>query len=317
MKGAAFLKAARAALCLAPMAGFSGRVFRRLCLERGADVVYTEMISARGLLHGNVSTRALLCHQPEDGPLVVQLFGSEPDVVARAAKLVEDTLGSDLLAIDLNMGCPAPKITGNGDGCALMRDLPLASRIIEQTACAVAAPVTVKFRKGWDEAHENAEEFARMCRQSGADAIAFHGRTRAQQYAGAADWEALSRVKRAVDIPVIGNGDVRDGASARRMLEETGCDALMIGRAALGDPFVFTEIRAALEGRPYTPPSMEERRLAALMHARLAVAERGERSIVELRKHLAFYARGARDASQLRRRINACETLAELEQVWP
>lgn len=307
----------RAALYLAPMAGFTDRIFRGLCRARGADVVCTEMISARGLLHGSEGTRALLRWVPGDGPMIVQLFGNEPEIVARAAAAAEGELGKALLAIDLNMGCPAPKIAGNGDGCALMRNLPLASRIIEETVRAVTVPVTVKFRKGWDDARENAAEFARMCQESGASMITIHGRTRAQQYAGAADWGCIARVKRAVDIPVVGNGDVRDGASAREMLGETGCDAVMIGRAALGDPFVFEEIRAHLAGAPYAPPTQEERRAAAIRHARMAVAERGERAIVELRKHLAFYARGACGASWLRRRINACETLAELEQSWP
>ncbi len=304
-------------VCLAPMAGFTDRTFRLLCRERGADVVYTEMISARGLLHQSGRTRALYHAEAGDAPFGVQLFGSEPETVARAASIVEAELGDRLLLIDLNMGCPAPKIVGNGDGCALMLRPELAARIIEQTVGAVSVPVTVKFRKGWDEAHENAVPFARLCEESGASMLTIHGRTRGQLYAGRADRTCMADVKRAVQIPVIANGDVRSGADALAVLRDTGCDGVMIGRAALGDPFLFEEIRAALGGEAYTPPTREQRREAAMRHARMAVSEKGDRAIVELRKHLAFYARGAQDASALRRRINVCRTLAELEQSWP
>ena len=310
------LPAGRPALCLAPMAGFSDRTFRLLCREQGADLVFSEMISAKGLLYGSDKTRSLYHAEPEDAPFSVQLFGSAPETLARAVAILEDDLGEQLLSIDLNMGCPAPKIAGNGDGSALMLDPVLAGRIIEATAKAAHVPVSVKFRKGWDEAHENAEEFARVCQESGAAFITIHGRTRKQMYAGLADRACMAAVKRAVSIPVIANGDVHDAASALSLLDETGCDGVMIGRGALGNPFVFGEIRAALEGEPYTPPTWEERRETALRHTRMTMAEKGDHAIIELRKHLAFYLRGYRDAAKLRTRINTCKTLEELEEIW-
>lgn len=309
------LPESRKAVCLAPMAGFTDRTFRLLCRERGADFVFTEMISAKGLLYRSEKTRALYFAAEDDAPFGVQLFGREPETVAAAARMVEAELGGRLLCIDLNMGCPAPKIAGGGDGCALMLDPPLAGRIIEQTARAVHAPVTVKFRKGWDAAHENAAEFARMCEESGAKLLTVHGRTRAQLYSGRADRVCMAAVKRAVKIPVLANGDVADGESALETLRETGCDGVMIGRAALGDPFILEEIRYALEGRAYTPPSAVERRALALRHARMALAEKGPHAIVELRKHLAFYIRGEQGAARLRTRLNACKTLEELEDI--
>lgn len=313
---AGYLSPVRPALCLAPMAGFSDRPFRQLCLEYGADVVTTEMISAKGLLYKSAKTRALYFAKPEDAPFCVQLFGSEPETLAKAVRLLEDDLRGHLLSIDLNMGCPAAKIVGNADGCALMLDPPLAGRIIRAAVNAAHVPVSVKFRKGWDAAHENAVEFARVCEESGASLITIHGRTRKQQYSGTADRACMAAVKRAVSIPVIANGDVRDATSALETLRETGCDGVMIGRGALGNPFVFEEIRAALEGRAYKPPSWDERRALALRHARMALGEKGDHAMIELRKHLAFYLHGSRDAAKLRARINTCTTLEELEQIW-
>ena len=310
------LAADRPAVCLAPMAGFTDRAFRLLCRERGADLLTSEMISAKGLLYGSDQTRALYFTQDGDEPFSVQLFGSEPEIVAEAVRIVERDLREKLLSVDLNMGCPAPKIAGNGDGCALMLDLPLAARVIESAVKAAHVPVSVKFRKGWDERHGNAVEFARVCEESGAAFVTIHGRTRAQMYAGRADRACMAAVKRAVSIPVIANGDVRDGQSALETLRETGCDGVMIGRGALGNPFVFEEIRCALEGRAFVPPTWEERRETALRHVRMELAEKGNHAIVEMRKHLAFYLRGRADAAKLRVRINACKTLEELEQIW-
>ncbi len=308
--------AGRPAVCLAPMAGFSDRTFRLLCRERGADMVTSEMISAKGLLFMSKKTRALYLPQEGDTPYCVQLFGSEPQTLAKAVSIVEQDLGETLLCIDLNMGCPAPKIAGNGDGSALMRDPVLAGEIIAATAEAAHVPVSVKFRKGWDAAHENAEEFARVCEENGAAFLTIHGRTREQMYAGNADRACMARVKQAVKIPVIANGDVHNAASALDTLRETGCDGVMIGRGALGNPFVFEEILCALEKRSYTPPTWDERRETAMRHARMALAEKGDHAIVELRKHLAFYLRGIHDAAKLRTRINTCKTLEELEQIW-
>ena len=308
--------AGRPLVCLAPMAGFSDRTFRLLCRERGADLVTSEMISAKGLRFMSRKTRALYLPQEGDAPYCVQLFGNEPETLAKAVSIVEQDLGQTLLSIDLNMGCPAPKIAGNGDGSALMRDPALAGEIVAATAQAAHVPVSVKFRKGWDAAHENAEEFARVCEENGAAFLTIHGRTREQMYAGIADRACMARVKQAVKIPVIANGDVHDATSALDTLRETGCDGIMIGRGALGNPFLFEEIRCALEGRSYTPPTWEERRETAMRHARMALAEKGEHAIVELRKHLAFYLRGIHDAAKLRTRINTCKTLEELEQIW-
>ena len=306
----------RPAVCLAPMAGFTDRTFRLLCRERGADVVCTEMISAKGLLYKSGKTRALYFARAGDAPFGVQLFGSEPDTVAEAARLVEEALGAQLLYIDLNMGCPAPKITGNGDGSALMQNPALAGRIIEAAANAAGVPVTVKFRKGWDAARANAVDFAKMCQDSGASLLTIHGRTREQLYAGKADRACMAAVKRAVTVPVLANGDVTSGESALSLLDETGCDGVMIGRGALGNPFVFEEVRCALEGGAYTPPTGEQRRETALRHAQMAIEEKGEHAMIELRKHLAFYVRGMHDAAKLRARINTCQTLEELRQIW-
>ena len=311
-----FFPVNRPAVCLAPMAGFSDRTFRLLCRERGADLVTSEMISAKGLLFMSKKTRALYLPQEGDTPYCVQLFGSEPQTLAKAVSIVEQDLGETLLCIDLNMGCPAPKIAGNGDGSALMRDPALAGEIVRAAAQAAHVPVSVKFRKGWDAAHENAETFARVCEENGASYLTIHGRTREQMYSGVADRACMARVKQAVKIPVIANGDVHDAASARDTLRETGCDGVMIGRGALGNPFVFEEIICALEGRSYTPPSWDERRETAMRHARMALSEKGDHAIVELRKHLAFYLRGIHDAAKLRTRINSCKTLEELEQIW-
>jgi nifR3 family TIM-barrel protein len=298
------------------MAGFTDRTFRLLCQEHGADVVYTEMISAKGLLYQNGKTRALYFTQPGDAPFGVQLFGSEPEILANAAKLVEQELGPQLLCIDLNMGCPAPKITGNGDGSALMLNPGLAGRIIEATVKATDVPVSVKFRKGWDAAHNNAVEFAKICENSGASLLTIHGRTREQLYAGKADRACMAAVKQAVAIPVLANGDVVSGESALSLLKETGCDGVMIGRGALGNPFLFEEVRCALEGKPYTPPTVQQRRETAMRHAQTALEEKGPHAMIELRKHLAFYVRGMHDAAKLRVRINTCQTLEELRQIW-
>jgi len=306
----------RPAVCLAPMAGFTDRTFRLLCRERGADLVISEMISAKGLCFMSKNTRALYLPQEGDAPYTVQLFGSEPETMAKAVSIVEHDLGQQLLSIDLNMGCPAPKIAGNGDGSALMRDPALAGRVISAAVKAAHVPVSVKFRKGWDAAHENAEEFARVCEENGAAFITIHGRTREQMYSGVADRACMARVKQAVSIPVIANGDVHDAESALETLRKTGCDGVMIGRGALGNPFVFEEIICALNGKRYTPPTWEDRREIAMRHTEMALSEKGDHAIIELRKHLVLYLRGAKNAAKLRTRINSCKTLEELQQIW-
>lgn len=295
------------------MAGVTDLAFREICRAMGADFSYTEMVSAKGLYYGSDRTASLLSASPSERPYGVQLFGAEPEIVAAMAKRLCAEAHDGLALIDLNMGCPARKITGNGEGSALMRDLPRAARIIEATVKASSLPVTVKFRKGYDAAHVNAVAFARMAEESGAAMVTVHGRTREQMYSGKADWDVIAEVKQAVSIPVIGNGDVFSGADALALRAHTGCDGVMVARGAEGNPFLFAEIKAALAGKAYAPPAGPERIEAALAHARRLVECRGERAVIEMRKHVAWYLSGMRGASALRARVNAVGNLAELE----
>ena len=309
MKKSAFM------LALAPMAGITDQVFRRLCFENGCDHATTEMVSAQGFLTApkdRMAYRFLLARFPDEGPLAVQIFGSEPTFIARAAAALTD-LGC-FSAIDINMGCPAQKVVGGQSGSALMKDPALAQRIVEGAVKATFLPVTVKMRLGWDEEHRNAVDFARMLEQAGAASLTVHGRTRMQQYAGKADWEAIAAVKQAVNIPVIANGDVRDGASALTCLRVTGCDGLAVGRGALGNPWVFAEIKAALAGETYAPPPYVQVVDTAMRQAREMAAWKGERSaLLEMRKHFAWYTFGRRGAAQVRTKVNLASSFAEVE----
>ena len=300
---------------LAPMAGYTDVSFRALCAEYGCDLAFTEMVSAKGLLYGSVKTADYLRLGAEETRIGVQLFGHEPDVLADATKKVCDALGDRLACIDLNMGCPAPKIVTNGDGSALMKTPALAGAIVVAVRKASRVPVTVKFRKGFDANENCAVPFAIILEESGADAITIHPRTRAQQYGGAADWSVIRAVKDAVSIPVIGNGDVTSGADAVRMLRETGCDGVMVARGALGNPWLFAEIRAALSDAPYTPPTDRERFEIAVRHAERITAEKGDHGLIELRKHIPFYIRGTRRASELRQRVNSVQSVPELRHL--
>lgn len=299
---------------LAPMAGVSDLPFRLLASRMGAGLVCSEMISAKAIFYRNKNTEGLMQIHGEESPVSLQLFGSDPELMADMAKAIEERPFSIL---DINMGCPVPKVVGNGEGSALMKDPLLAGRIISAVAGAVRKPVTVKIRKGFDEEHVNAVELAHIAQESGAAAVTVHGRTRQQFYAGKADWDIIARVKAAVHIPVIGNGDVTGPESAGRMLRETGCDGIAIGRAARGNPWIFREtVRYLEDGERIAAPSAKERREVMLDHARLLTAYKGEYIAVrEMRKHMGWYTAGWPNSARLRGRINGMETMDELTAI--
>ena len=299
---------------LAPMAGVTDAAMRLLCHEQGAAWSVSEMLSAKGWMFSggqNRNARSLLERLNGEGTAALQLFGREPEYIAAA---VRDLADAGFEFYDLNFGCPAPKITGNGEGSALMREPELIGRIVRAAVDAAGKrPVTVKIRAGWDETCVNAPEVAQICEQAGAAAIAVHGRTRMQQYSGKADWSVIRQVKARVAVPVFGNGDVASGADALRMLDATGCDAVLVARAAEGNPWIFREIAAALEGRACPPPTGRERVETALRHFDLETRLHGERGgMLEMRKHIAWYVAGMRGAARFRERINA---LADAEDV--
>ena len=298
---------------LAPMAGVTDAAMRLLCHEQGAAWAVSEMLSAKGWVFSRGKNRNaldLLARLPGEGIAGLQLFGSDPEYIAEAAKDLENR-GFDFF--DLNFGCPAPKITGNGEGSAMMRNPVLIGKVVHALADATSLPVTVKIRSGWDKDSINAVEVARICEDNGAQAIAVHARTRMQQYSGKADWRIIRDVKRAVSVPVFGNGDVRGGPDALRMLEETGCDRVIVGRAAQGNPWIFREIAAAMRGEAIMPPTPQERVEMAERHLNLEVQLFGERrGILEMRKHIAWYVHGLHGASRFRDTINMLETPAQV-----
>ena len=299
---------------LAPMAGTADGAMRELCREFGACYTVGEMVSGKGLTYGSKKSAELLELSEAQRPAAVQLFGCEPDTMARAAELAM-AYRPDI--IDINMGCPAPKIAGNGGGSALMRDPELAARVIRAVVSASGVPVTVKFRKGWDEESVNAVEFARMCEESGAAAVTVHGRTRKQMYAPPVDLTVIAAVKRAVRIPVLANGDITDGPSAAEMYRRTGADLVMVGRGALGNPWVFRQIEAFLDtGELLPPPPLEERLAVMLRQASLACRYKGEYTAMrEARKHAAWYLTGVRGAAAFRRKAGSLETYADLQRL--
>ncbi len=297
---------------LAPMAGVGDRAFREICRSFGAAFTVGEMASAKGLMYNDKKTEQLLCLGEGEHPGAVQLFGDDPGFLADAARRAAE-FGPDW--IDLNMGCPAPKIAGNGGGSALMKNPKLAGEIIRAVVQAVDLPVTVKFRKGWDAGSVNAVEFAKMCEANGAAALTIHGRTREQMYAPSADWEIIAAVKQAVHIPVIGNGDVVDAESCAALYRKTGCDLAMVGRGALGRPWVFGQIAAYLDTGVCPPePDLPQRMQVLLRHARLACQYKGEYiAMREMRRHSFAYMKGIRGAADFRRRSGMVSTLEELQ----
>ena len=302
-------------LILAPMAGVSDLPFRLLCREQGAGLVCMEMVSAKAILYKNRNTEELLTIDPKEHPVSLQLFGSDPDIISEIAKQIEER-PFDIL--DLNMGCPVPKVVNNGDGSALMKNPRLVGEIIEKTARAIKKPLTVKIRKGFDDAHVNAVELAHIAQESGAAAVAVHGRTREQYYAGHADWDIIRQVKEAVSIPVIGNGDIRTPEDVAAMAEQTGCDGYMIARGAEGNPWIFRQILHYFEtGEHLSRPDFSEVTEMLLRHAKMQIDCKGDYTgIREIRKHAAWYTAGYRNSSKLRGRINEVENYEQLEALF-
>lgn len=298
-------------IILAPMAGVTDLPFRLLCREQGAGLVCMEMVSAKAIYYHNRNTESLLEIHPEECPASLQLFGSDPEILSEMAKQIEDRPFSIL---DFNMGCPVPKVVNNGEGSALMKDPKLVEKILTGLVKAVQKPVTVKIRKGFDDEHINAVEIARIAESCGVAAVAVHGRTRAQYYSGQADWDIIAKVKQAVKIPVIGNGDVDSPQKAEAMLQQTGCDGVMIGRAAQGNPWIFREVAAYLEDGTLLPrPDNREKKELILRHAALQLKYKGEYTGVrEMRKHLSWYTVGMPHSARFRQMINSMETMEEL-----
>ena len=301
-------------LILAPMAGVTDLPFRLLCKEQGAGLLCMEMVSAKAIYFNNRNTEELLTIDDREPPVSLQLFGSDPDIISEMAKKIENRPFSIL---DINMGCPVPKVAGNGEGSALMKNPKLVEEIVSKTAKAIKKPVTVKIRKGFDDEHINAVEIARIAESAGAAAVAVHGRTREQYYSGKADWDIIRQVKEAVKIPVIGNGDVTSPEAARQLMETTGCDGIMIGRGAQGNPWIFRQILHWMEtGEEEPKPDLEEVKAMILRHAKMLVEYKGAYTgIREMRKHVAWYTAGYPNSAKLRARVNEIESLEALEHL--
>lgn len=307
-------------LALAPMAGVTDFAFRSLCKEMGVGLVVTEMVSAKGLYYNDEKTSDLTHSHEDERPVALQIFGSDPDIMA---EITRNNLSSrdDIDIIDINMGCPAPKIVKNGDGSALMKDLRLAGSVIDSVVKASRKPVTVKFRMGWDHGSLNGEELARIAEANGAAALTIHARTRDMFYAGEADWSYIAKVKNAVSIPVIGNGDVFTPEDALAMIDRTGCDGVAIGRGAMGNPWIFRETTDLINGKTPRKPTLDEMLEVSIRHLKLEINLKGPRvGVREMRKQLAWYLKGLRNSNEIKNRINTMtspeEIIKELEKYF-
>ncbi|RKD33866.1 tRNA dihydrouridine synthase DusB [Thermohalobacter berrensis] len=300
---------------LAPMAGITDMSFRLICKEMGAGLVYSEMVSCKGMYYGDKKTKTLLAIDKKERPIAVQIFGSDPDIMA---KVVEKKLNNreDIDIIDINMGCPTPKIVKNGDGSALLKDSKMAAKVMRSVVKASNKPVTVKIRTGWDENSINAVEIAKIAEAEGVSALAIHGRTREQFYSGNADWDIIKKVKESVSIPIIGNGDIFTVEDGKKMFDYTGCDAIMIGRGSRGNPWLFKRLKVFMEtGEILPPPTNNEKIDVIIRHLELLVKLKGERvAVKEMRKHIAWYIKGMRNATEMRRKVNTIESKEKLKE---
>ena len=299
-------------LALGPMAGVTDAAFRAVCKSCGADITYTEMVSSRALVYQDSKTGSLLIRSETESPFGVQLFGNDPTVMRKAAEIALSRTNADF--IDINMGCPTPKIVNNGDGSALMKNLSLAAEIVREIKRGVSVPVTVKFRKGWDSGSVNAVEFAKVLEDAGADVLTVHGRTRASMYSGRADWDIIREVVKSVSVPVIANGDVFEAEDAVKIKKWTGAAGVMIGRATFGNPWIFSQARAALSGEEIPPlPSLSERLTVAEEQIKMSARVKGEKiAVLEARRHIAWYLRGVRGANIYKIKVNSISTLSDL-----